>query len=187
MDTTTVTKFDLSPLTADTAPADSQPTLAGIKGAFGFVPNLLATLANSPAAVNGYMALAGEYGKGSLSPTHREIVLLAASLENQCGYCTAAHSTLLKGPHRAEAALVAAIRTGEPTGDSQTDALVAFTREAVRNRGAVSAETMQRFLDAGFAKEQGLEVLVGIALKTISNYADHIANIPLDAAFAAER
>jgi hypothetical protein len=31
-----------------------------------------------------------------------------------------------------------------------------------------------------------MELLLGIALKTISNYLDHISPAPVDAAFAAE-
>lgn len=53
----------------------------------------------------------------------------------------------------------------------------------VSNRGWVKPPELQRFLDAGFTREQVLEVLVGVSMKTLSNYANHIADTPLDAKF----
>ena len=68
----------------------AQPVLEGVQKAFGFIPNLMATMANSPEMLKGYLALDAEWDKTSFTPQERNLALLAASLENQCGYCTAA-------------------------------------------------------------------------------------------------
>jgi len=176
----------LQPLTIQTAPEASKPVLEQIQKGFGFIPNLMATFANSPAVLKGYLALDAEYEK-TFTPAERQAILLAASVENSCGYCTAAHSTILKGMLKVPAEVVTAIRTGQSTGNPKHDALVALTREIVRERGRVSEETIGNFLASGYRREQVMEVLLGVALKTISNYLDHIAPTTVDAAFAAEK
>jgi uncharacterized peroxidase-related enzyme len=177
----------LQPLTIATAPAAAQPVLEGIQKGFGFIPNLMATFANSPEMLKGYLALDAEWEKTSFTPQQRNFALLAASLENECGYCVAAHSTIAKAFQKVPAATVAAIRAGQPTGDKKTDVLISLVRELVAKRGQASRATIDGFLAAGFTKPQVMELLLAIALKTISNYLDHINPAPLDAAFAAEK
>jgi uncharacterized peroxidase-related enzyme len=177
----------LQPLTIATAPEASKPILEGIQKGFGFIPNLMATFANSPAVLKGYLALDAEWEKSAFTPSERQLVLLTASLENECGYCTAAHSTIAKAFLKVPAETVAAIRSGNPTGVEKTDALVALVRELVSLRGHAQPATIERFLAAGFTKTQVMELLMGIALKTISNYLDHVNPAPLDAAFAREK
>ncbi len=173
------------PLSAQNAPEASRPVLENIQKAFGFVPNLMATFANSPAVLKGYLALDAEWEKTGFSPSERQIVLLAASLENSCHYCIAAHSTIAHGFLKVPQEIVTAIRAGQSTDNERTDALVALTREIVANRGTVQPTTVERFLKAGFQKEQVMELLLGVALKTISNYLDKISPATLDAAFQA--
>lgn len=177
----------LQPLTIAAAPDASKPVLEGIQKAFGFIPNLMATFANSPAVLKGYLALEAEWEKSAFTAQERTLVLLTASLENECGYCTAAHSTIAKAFLKVPAETVSAIRNGSPTGNAKTDALVSLVRELVSQRGHAKPETITRFLAAGYTKPQVMELLLGVALKTISNYLDHINPAPLDAAFASEK
>jgi uncharacterized peroxidase-related enzyme len=176
----------LNPVTIQTAPAESRPTLEKIQKGFGFIPNLMATFANSPTVLNGYMALDAIYEKGTFSPVERSLILLAASVVNECGYCTAAHSTVLKAFMKVPADVVAAVREGKALSDPKFDALVKYTREVVETRGHVSESTINHFLSAGYAAPQAMEVLVGVALKTISNYLDHINPTTIDDAFKGE-
>jgi uncharacterized peroxidase-related enzyme len=174
------------PLTNDTAPDDAKPVLEQIHKSLGFVPNLMATFANSPAVLKGYLALDAEFAQ-TFSPVERQLILLAASLENACPYCTAAHSMMLKGMLKVPAEEVAAVREQRPTGNVRHDALIALTREIVRTRGHVDRATVAAFLAAGYRPEQVMEVLLGVALKTISNYLDHLSPTTIDSAFAADR
>jgi hypothetical protein len=50
----------------------------------------------------------------------------------------------------------------------------------------MEAQTIENFLAAGYRKDQILEVLISVALKTISNYTDHISPNELDQAFRSE-
>jgi uncharacterized peroxidase-related enzyme len=184
MSITTDTLFE--PLTIATAPEASKPVLENIHKSLGFIPNLMAIFANSPTVLQGYLALDAAYEKGSFTPRERQIILLAASVENNCNYCAAAHSTIAKGPLHTPADVVAAIRNNTPVPDTKLNALVTLVKELVRERGYAKYETIQNFLAVGYKKEQAMELLLGIALKTISNYLDHISPAPLDRAFVTE-
>ena len=175
-----------TPLSPETAPEASRPLLEKTRKSYKFIPNMYGTFANSPVLLEGYLGLEGVFEKGSLTAAERHLVLLAASIENDCNYCVAAHSTVLKSFLRVPAAVVSAVRSNLPLTDPKSNALVALTREIVAHRGHVKAETIENFLAAGYRKDQILEVLIGVALKTISNYTDHISPNELDQAFRSE-
>jgi alkylhydroperoxidase family enzyme len=98
----------------------------------------------------------------------------------------AAHSTIAKGFLNVAADTISAVRKNTLVADKKLDSLVNLTREIVRERGHVKPATVTAFLAAGYRKEQVMELLLGVALKTVSNYLDHISPAELDAAFLAE-
>src|SRR5882672_5668098 len=121
MSTATETLF--APLTIATAPEASKPVLETIQSSFGFIPNLMAIFANNPTVLQGYLALDSFYERGSFTPEERQLILLAASVENHCNYCVAAHSTIAKGALQTPAEVVAAIRNNKPVPDKKLNAL----------------------------------------------------------------
>jgi uncharacterized peroxidase-related enzyme len=173
-------------LQGDQVPAGSRPFLEKVKKGFGFIPNLFATFSNSPTLLEGYLGLDATYSKATLSAAERQLVLLTASVVNECAYCTAAHSTVAKGMLKVPADVVAAVRAGQPVADVKLNALVNLTRDLVLSRGHVAPAAIQSFLDAGYRNEQVGEVLIGVALKTISNYTHHLSPVEIDSAFKAE-
>jgi uncharacterized peroxidase-related enzyme len=172
--------------TSRSAPAASQAALAATERALGFLPNLFATMSESPETLRGYLALEDVLAHGTFTSAERQLVLVATSTANGCAYCAAAHSTLA-GAFHASADALAAARGSVHADDTHTDALIAFTHTATRERGHVEPEALERFLAAGFTAAQAMEVVANIGLKTISNYIDGFAHVPLDAAFAAQR
>lgn len=172
--------------TPETAPPGSRPLLEGIKKAFGFVPNLFAVFAESPAALQGALAMADAFSKSTLSPAEQQLVALAVSEANDCEFCVAAHSTIAKHAAKADPAAVDATRAREPLADPKLDALVRFTRKVVEQRGFVTDAEVAEFMAAGYSKAQVIEVLLGVGMKTFNNYVDHIAHVPLNDQFKAE-
>ncbi len=179
-----MTKFTVH--TTETAPERSRPLLEEIQKAFGFVPNLFAVFAESPAALQGALAMADAFSASTLSPTEQQLVALAVSEANDCQFCVAAHSTIAKRIAKADPALVAATRAREPLSDPKFDALVTFTRKLAEQRGVVADADVAAFLEAGYTKAQVIEVLLGVGMKTFNNYVDHIAHVPLNDQFKAE-
>jgi uncharacterized peroxidase-related enzyme len=179
-----MTKFTAH--TIESAPAASRPLLEGIHRAFGFVPNLFGVFAESPAALGGALAIFEAFSKSSLSAAQQQLVMIAASEANDCGYCVAAHSTIAKRVVKMDPALVEAARRREPLADAKLDALVRFTRQVVEQRGTLPDADVAAFLDAGYTRAQVVEVLLGGGMKTFNNYVDHIAHTPLNDQFKAE-
>ncbi len=180
-----MTKFNIYDET--NAPAASRPLLEKSKAAYGAVPNLLGELAESPAALEGYMALSGIYVKSSLAPAEKHLVLLTASVENECRYCVAAHTGLAKGAGLPGHAIMAVRDDEEIEDDDRLESLRDFTRQIVVKRGQVSEKEVDAFLAAGFTKANVFEVILGVAMKTLSNYANHIAETPVDGSFAINK
>jgi AhpD family alkylhydroperoxidase len=174
------------PLTISTAPDSSKPILAEIRKSNGSIPNLMAPLANSPVALEGYRTLESVWENGSFAPRERQLILLAASAENRCSYCTAAYSTVLKTALLTPAELVFAIQHDIRVPDAKFNAVVKLVKDLGHGRGYARQESIQNFIAAGYRKEQVMELLFGIALKTIRNYLDHLSPVPVDQAFAAE-
>ncbi len=172
--------------TAESAPAGSRGILEGYQKNLGFVPNLMGVMAASPAVIEGYVALGAAFDKTAFTPTERQVVLLEASSANGCTYCMAAHTAIAKMQHIPES-VVNSVRTCGTIADAKLEVLRAFVRSTVETRGHPAANTTAAFLAAGYTHTHILEVLLGVAMKTMSNYINHAAETPLDAAFSAAR
>lgn len=165
--------------TTETAPEGARPIFEGVKGAFGFVPNLQSLMAESPELLSGYTALWELFSKTTLSTHEQQVVYLTSNFENECHYCMAGHSTLAK-MQKMETAVIEALRAGKPVPDARLEALHHFTTLVVRNRGWVPDADVDAFINAGFTRRNVLEVILGVATKVMSNYTNHIVHTPLD-------
>jgi len=169
--------------TVDTAPEAARTALAEAKKGYGFVPNLLGVMSEAPALLKAYRTLAGIFEESSFNPSERQVVLLTTSYENGCDYCVAAHSAIAT-MQKVPGDVVQAIRDDKPIADRRLEALRRFTAAVVASRGWPSDDQTGAFLKAGYARQQVLEVVLGVGFKTLSNYTNHIAGTPLDVAFA---
>ena len=75
------------------------------------------------------------------------------------------------------------LRNQETLPTEKLRILQATTLSIVRSRGNVTDEELQTFYAVGYGEQQVVEILLGLAQKTISNYVNHIANTPVDAPF----
>jgi uncharacterized peroxidase-related enzyme len=163
--------------TPDTAPEASRSTLAGVAKAWGFVPKLQATLAESPAALQGYEALFALMPATGLTPQEVQVALLTVSVFHGCEYCTMGHTHLARANKVPEEA-VQALRAGALPAEARLAALAAFTRRVVETRGHAGDAAVEAFLAAGFTRANVLDVVLAIAVKTISNFANHLTHTP---------
>jgi len=167
----------------DSAPADSKPILEAAQRANGFVPHLYGAFATSPALLEGYVAVAELLDtKTALDETERQLLFLSISTQNECEYCVAAHSTIA-GAKKVPADVVDAVRDGTPLADARLEALRTFALALVEKRGFVTGADLDAFLAAGYGERHALDVILAVAFKTMSNYTNHVAGTPLDAAF----
>ena len=154
--------------------------------AVGFLPNMYANMVNAPAVLSTYLHGYGLFrSESGLKPAEQEVVFLAVSQVNGCTYCTAAHSMIADKKSGVPADVLKAIRENQPIPDSRLAALFALTAEMVRTQGRPATSTLQSFLAAGFQERDVLYIILGIAVKTLSNYSNHAFATPVDAVFSA--
>ena len=169
--------------TIENAPEKSKAILEGVKAKFGFVPNLMGVFAASPEILQAYLTVSSLLDKTSLTETERQIALLAASSVNNCEYCMAVHSTVSK-MQNLPADVIEAVRGNSAIGDRKLEAFRQFVIAVTEKRGFGEADEIAAFLNAGYIEQNILEVILAVAMKTLSNYTNHIAETPLDEAFA---
>ncbi len=166
------------------APEESKRLLESTRQRIGMIPNMYRAMAHSPGLfatyVDGYNRFRAQSG---FSPAEQEVVFLTISRHNECTYCMAAHSTLADTASNVPAAVTDAIRDHRPIDDPRLRALSAFTQVLLETGGHPSVSEAEDFVSAGYTHGQVLEIVLAIAVKTLSNYTNHMAGTPVDAAF----
>ncbi len=174
---------DFAVHTIETA-GDSKPLLEKSKKAYGFVPNLHAVMAESPALLEAYQTVAEIFdNKTNLSPTERQIIAMTNNRLNGCTYCMAAHTSIMQGL-KVDEDVITALREGTPIADPKLEALRVYAEKVNLSRGWPDESDIEALLAAGYTKQTVFDVIVGTAYKVLSNYTNHIAQTPLDKGFA---
>ena len=168
----------IQPLTNAAAPAESKPLLEAVEKKLGKAPNLFRTLAHSPAALQAYLGTSESLGAGSLSAQARELIALAVGEANGCDYCLAAHTTIggMVGLNREQ---MEQARRGT-SDDPKLAALLKFTTQVVEARGRVGAPELEAFKGQGWTDGDAIEVVANVALNTLTNYVNHLADTEVD-------
>jgi uncharacterized peroxidase-related enzyme len=165
-------------INADSASAEQQQILANVKQGLGMVPNLVSTLAQSPAAARAYLAFSGALAKGSPPRQLQEQIALVVGETNSCDYCVAAH-TLLGAKAGLSQAETLAARAGE-SADPKTAAVLVFARKIVTERGQVSDEDVADLRAHGCTDGDIAEIVANTALNIFTNYFNHVAGTVVD-------
>lgn len=168
-----------TPATVDAAPAASRPLLEAVKKQFGVVPNLFRLVANSPAALEGYLGLSNALSKGELPPATRERIALAVAEINGCSYCLSAHTYVGKNLAKLDDAEITANRNGA-SNDPKADAAVRFAVAVTKARGHVGEAELQALKAAGYSDAQAIEIVMHVALNTWTNYVNEVAQTEID-------
>lgn len=166
----------------DTAPEASKPLLEQSQKAFGRLPGLHKVLAESPQAYEGYQVLHKLFTETDFDAEELTVVWQAINVENECHYCVPAHTGIAK-MMKVSDEISDALRNETALPTPKLEALRTFTVQMFRQRGNVSDDQMKAFFDAGYGHRAVLDVILGMAQKTISNYVNHVAQTPVDGVF----
>lgn len=167
------------PATIADAPSSAHPLLEAVKKQLGAVPNLFRLVANSPAALEGYLGLSAALAKGQLPAATRERIALAVAEINGCSYCLSAHTYLGKNLAKLDEAEIAANRNGG-SNDPKAGAAVRFAAKVANARGHVSDEDVRAVKLAGYDDAQVIEIVQHVALNTWTNYINEVAKTEID-------
>ena len=168
--------------TIESAPEASKSILKAAKKKLGFIPNLMATMAESPVLVESYLTMMRLFDKSELSETERQIILMTNNRLNGCTYCMASHTAVSK-KSRVDDGVIEALRSGSSINDAKLEALRTFAIIIHETHGRPTEKQVEAFLAAGYTKQTILEVIVGTSLKVLSNYTTPIVRPKLDDAF----
>ena len=168
----------ITPVTPENTDARTAASLKAVRTRLGRLPNLFTTLARSPAALGGYLQLAGALDHGRLSPRQRELIAIAVAQENACEYCLSAHAAIGEGSGLDEQDIEMA-RYGSAV-DVTDDAIVKFALWVVRKRANVSDEVLEAARHAGLDDGLIIEIVATVALNTLTNYANRVAGTEID-------
>ena len=173
--------------TVETAPEKSKDLLKGAQAKMGMIPNVLAAISESPALLKSYMDVSGNAAAlGTFNATETQVVQMTANYFNECTYCLAAHTTLAeKGGVPRD--ILNALREDKPLSDKKLEALRLYTKALLEKQGWATDADLKAFFNAGYSKAQALEVILHLSVKLITNYVNHIAQTPLDAAFESNK
>jgi len=168
-----------TPATIADAPAKSQPLLDAVVKQLGSAPNLFRLVATSPAALEGYLALSGALGKGSLPAATRERIALAIAEVNGCDYCLSAHTYLGKNLAKLDDAEITANRNGA-SNDPKADAAVRFAVRIANERGRIDDADFAAVKLAGYSDAQIIEIVQHVALNVWTNYFNNAFHTAID-------
>ncbi len=160
------------------APAAAQALLQEAQTRLGRVPNLLKMLANSPPALEGYLGLRAALDKGSLSEATRRRITLAVTEMNGCDYCLSANIFFGRQIKLDDAELTAN-RNGA-SNDMQANAAVRLASKIASGRGHVSDADVTAFKAAGYSDAQLVELVLQVALATMTNYVNEVTGTEID-------
>ena len=166
----------------NSAPDASKPLLEKSQEAFGRLPGLHKVLAESPQAFEGYQLLHKLFTETEFDAEELTVVWQSINVEHECHYCVPAHTGIAK-MMKVPDEITDALRTETALPSDKLEALRTFTVQMVRARGYVSEAQMNAFFAAGYGHRAVLDVILGLAQKTMSNYVNHVAETPVDQVF----
>lgn len=177
--------------TLDTAPEKAKERVEAVQKANGFIPNLIGVLANSPQALEMYQEVSKMNSKNSLTPEEIEVVQITCAVHNSCDFCVAGHTKIAEVRLKMSPAVVEALRTRTSIDENEKyQALAQFTVALMDKRGQVSDEELNAIKLAGYTDQNILDVIMGVALATLCNYANTVAKTDINPelmAFAPNR
>ncbi len=168
----------LQAINPEQATGQAKRMLDGVQSKLGFAPNIMRTMANSPAVLQGYLDFSNALSKGTLLPKFREQIALAVSEINDCQYCLAAHSAIGRSVGLSEEAIEDSRRGESP--DTKEATALNFARNVVVNRGWVTDEDVTKLRKVGFTEGDIAELIANIALISFTNYFNHVAETEVD-------
>lgn len=169
----------LQTLNPETVNGKTADLFAAVKSQLGVIPNMMRTMGNSTALLEGYLNLSASLSKGTLGGKLGEQIALAVADENNCDYCASAHSYIAEKMLGMKPQIITASLTGESI-DPKTDAALRFARVLVEKKGLVNDADVQSVRDAGYSEGEVGEIVGHVALNVLTNYFNNTANTEID-------
>ena len=168
----------LPAISPEHAAGRAKELLDGVQAKLGMIPNLMRTMANSPAVLEAYLNFKGALAMGSLPATLREQIALTLAEVNGCDYCLAAHAAGGKMVGLSHQDILDSRQGASPA--RRVEAALRFAQTLVHQRGRVGDGEIARLRRAGYGDDEIAEIVAHVALNLFSNYFNHVADTVVD-------
>lgn len=168
----------INPVSTENAPEKSALILHAVAKKLGKAPNLLLTLAHSPAALRFYVGQIEALGAGTLGNQLPEQIALVTAGFNHCDYCASAHTEA--GRARGVEPQELHANLSGLSGNMKTQAALDFALEILEARGHITEGGVQAMHDAGYTEAEIVEVVAHVGMNNFTNYFNHIAATEID-------
>ena len=162
----------------ENADEKARELLNRVQSKLGMTPNIMRTMANSPAVLQAYLGFGEALAKGSLSAKLREQIALAVAEANGCNYCLAAHSAIGQTVGLSKEEILDSRRSFST--NNKDNAALRFARKLVDNRGVVDDREISRVRDVGYSDGEIAEIVANVARNIFTNYFNHVAETAID-------
>ena len=169
----------LNALNPEVATGRTKELFEGIQSKLGMVPNMMRTMGNSSAVLEGYLNLGDALGKGTLGRKLGELIALTVAETNGCNYCLSAHSFIGEKLVKIDKASLEQAREGK-NNNSKIQAALTFARTLLAKHGQVSNQDVQAVKDAGYTEGEVGEIVAHVALNVLTNYFNNTADTVID-------
>ncbi|KOP37575.1 peroxidase [Flavobacterium sp. WLB] len=169
----------LTALNPDEVTGKTKDLFNAVQSKLGVVPNMMRTMGNSPAVLEGYLNFSGALSHGKLSAKTGELIALAVSESNSCDYCVAAHTFIGGKLLKTDAQVLQDARKGN-SADAKTEAILQLAKTLISKNGLVSDEDVNKAKNAGVSDAEIAETVAHVALNVLTNYFNNTANTQID-------
>lgn len=169
----------LTALNPDETTGKAKELFTAIHNQLGMVPNMMKTMGNSPALLEGSLSLSKALSGGALGNRTSTLISLVVAETNACNYCLSAHSYVGANLQKIDAATLQAARKGT-SQDAKTDSILKFARTLVNNRGQVSDEDVQGLKSSGVSEEEIAEIIGHVGMNILTNYFNNTVKTEID-------
>jgi len=169
----------LKPVSPELATGKTKELYGVIKGRLGVVPNMMQTMGNSPAFLQGYLNLGDALGGGTLGAKIGELIALTVAEANACNYCLSAHSYISANLLKIDPGTIEAAMSAE-SADSKTAAILKFARTLVDKKGQVTDSDLAALREETLTEGEIGEIIGYVALNILTNYFNTVAKTEID-------
>lgn len=169
----------ITALNPDETTGKTKELFNAVHAKLGVVPNMMRTMGNAPAVLEGYLSLSGILAKGKLGGKTGELIALAVAENNSCDYCLSAHTFIGTNLVKLDAQTITDARTGQ-SSDEKTAAILQFAKALVNKNGLVNDADFSNAKSAGVTDEEVSEIVAHVALNILTNYFNNTANTEID-------
>lgn len=169
----------LKALSPDEVTGKAKEMFTTVSNKFGVVPNMVRTMGNAPALLEGYLNFSAALDHGTLGAKTNKLIALAVAESNQCNYCLSIHTYLGVNLLKIDAAALESARSGK-ANDAKTQAILVFAKALISKKGLVNDADVNAVKATGVTEAQVGEIVGHVALNILTNYFNNTANTQID-------